>query len=153
MEPDIIFPVLPKTILVTDKTNIKYLSGFSGSSGYLILAGRSFNEGWLFTDARYHLVAKSVLPKSIRIIDSTAGFSEAWKKFLKKKRVARVGFEGGGMNYGFWKHLKKISRGTKLIDIGGALDEKRIIKKTILNCLLVKSLLSISSKSSFAILK
>lgn len=124
----IINSVLPKTILVTNKTNIRYLSGFSGTAGSLVIAGK---RGWLFTDARYHLVAKKVLPRGFSLIDVTAGFEKPWRDFLKKYRVKRLGVEGSSVSLRFWKRLKKISPKVKLVDIGDALDERRIVKKPL----------------------
>lgn len=119
--------MLPKTILVTNKTNIHYFSGFQGTAGWLVLNGK---RGWLFTDARYHLVAKSVLPREFSIIDTTDGFDKAWQDFLKKYRVQRLGIEGGSINLRFFKKLKKISLRVRLIDIGETLSEKRMKKRS-----------------------
>lgn len=117
--------MLPKTILVTSKTNIKYFSGFPGSAGSLVLRG---NKGFLLTDARYHLVAKRTIPSSFKIIDTTDGFEDAWKKFLKKYRVQKLGIEGKNLTLHKYKNLKKISSGVVLIDIDDALDKKRMVK-------------------------
>lgn len=119
--------VLPKTLLVTNRTNIRYFSGFSGSSGYLVLHGK---KGFLFTDARYHLVAKRVLPASYKLIDMTDGFEKPWKQFIKKFRVRKLGIEGGFLSLRFWNWLKKNSRGIALVDVGKKLDEQRIVKKS-----------------------
>lgn len=116
---------VPKMILVTGKTNIRYFSGFTGSKGYLVLRGRN---GFLFTDARYHLVARTQIPSSFGIIDITKGFSKAWRAFVEKYRIRRIGFEGENMNFGFWRRLKKISKPARLSDIGDALNKRRIVK-------------------------
>lgn len=117
---------LPKVLLITNKTNIRYFSGFSGTAGYLALSGK---RGWLFTDARYHLVAKAVLPRGFSLIDTTDGFEKPWQTFLKKHRVRRLGIEGGSVSLRFFKKLKKIS-GVKLADIGDQLSERRMVKKS-----------------------
>lgn len=118
--------MLPKIILVTNKTNIRYFSGFSGTSGYLVLRGK---RGFLFTDARYHLVAKRVLPRFYSIIDITSGFEKPWKEFQTKFRVKNIGIEGNAITLKFFKWFKKNSRGVKLQDIGSELDKRRIVKK------------------------
>lgn len=113
-------------ILVTNKTNIRYCSGFFGTAGWLVLRGK---RGWLFTDARYHLVAKAILPVGFRVIDMTDGFEKPWRAFLKKYRVRRLGIEGNDVSLRFFKHLKKISKGVRLVDVGAALSERRMVKK------------------------
>lgn len=117
--------MFPKTILVTNKTNIRYLSGFAGTTGYVVLHG---THGFLFTDARYHLLARRVLPSGFRLVDITDGFEHAWKTFLKKYRVKKVGIEGGAINFGFFKYLKRISKGIRLVDSGENIDCRRICK-------------------------
>lgn len=117
--------MLPGTILVTNKSNIRYFSNFAGTAGHVILhKGR----GFLFTDARYHLVAKAVLPPSYELIDTTDGFIEAWKMFLKHHKIRAVGFEGNDVTVHFFETLKKNSGGVKLIDVGDELSKKRMIK-------------------------
>lgn len=113
-------------ILVTNRTNIRYFSGFSGSAGYLVLQG---NKGFLFTDARYHLVAKNVLPKNFSVIDITGGFEKPWKEFLKKYSIKKMEFEGSDVTVKFLAWLKKNSKGVLWTDCGSNLNEKRIIKK------------------------
>lgn len=117
--------VLPKTILITNKTNILYLSGFSGS-GYLVIREE---KGFLFTDSRYKILAEKVIPERFKIIDTTDGFENAWKDFLKKYRIKRLGIEGNFVTLRFFKQLKKLSGKTKLIDIKDELDKKRMIKR------------------------
>lgn len=117
----------PQTILVTNKTNILYLSRFRGTAGYLVLHGK---KGFLLTDSRYHLVAKTVLPKNFRIVDITDGLEKSWKKFLKRNRIKKIGFEGNSINFHFWKWLKKIAPSVSLVDIGEKISRQRMIKKS-----------------------
>lgn len=116
----------PKTILVTNKTNIRYLCGFAGTLGYLVMR---WSRGYLFTDARYHLVAKKVLPRSFSLIDITGGFADAWVKFLKKYRVRQVGFEGADVSVRFLEFLKKKSPRVKFRDVVNEISKRRMIKK------------------------
>lgn len=116
--------MLPKTILVTNKTNILYLSGFSGS-GYLVLHGE---KGFLFTDGRYKILAENEV--NGEIIDTTDGFDDAWLNFLNKTHIRAVGIEGNYVTLKFFKQLKKLSGRVKLIDVKNELDKKRMVKKT-----------------------
>lgn len=131
--------MLPETILVTNKTNILYLSGFSGS-GYLVLHGKG---GFLFTDGRYRILAENevnggareggldqILPRGFKIIDTTAGFDDEWRNFLKKTHIRKIGIEGNVVTLRFFKQLKKLSRKVKLIDVKNELDKKRMVKKS-----------------------
>lgn len=130
--------MLPETILVTNKTNILYLSGFSGS-GYLVLHGE---KGFLFTDGRYRILAENevnggdregalgqTLPRRFKIIDTTNGFDDAWRNFLKKTHIRKIGIEGNFVTLRFFKQLEKLSGKTKLVDIKNELDKRRMVKK------------------------
>lgn len=103
-----------------------YLSDFRGSKGYLVMHGR---KGFLFTDARYHLVAKSQIPASFEIVDITKGLQKPWREFLKRHKVRKFGVEGNSITFAFFKKLRKISKGARLIDIKSSLDERRMVKK------------------------
>ncbi|PIQ78413.1 hypothetical protein COV82_00950 [Candidatus Peregrinibacteria bacterium CG11_big_fil_rev_8_21_14_0_20_46_8] len=123
---------LPRILLVTNKTNIKYISDFEGTNGYLALvrdAKGKLQRGVLFTDSRYHLIAKACLPAQIKLIDITGGFGKAWTDFVQREHVRSVGLDARDVSKRFWDMLQKFSgRGVKLIDIGNALDRERMIK-------------------------
>lgn len=116
----------PKAILVTNKTNIRYLANFSGTHAYLLLKGK---KGFLFTDSRYALEARNTVPWSYSIVEIDEGFSEGWKIFLKKNRLAEVGIESGAISLAFWKKLKKHSPSVRFVDVGNEIEGKRIVKK------------------------
>ena len=48
--------------LITNKSNIRYLSNFTGSSGFMLLTKK---KSYLFTDFRYIERAKNSLKKEI----------------------------------------------------------------------------------------
>lgn len=85
----------------------------------------------MFTDGRYRILAERVLPKGCKIIDTTAGFDDAWRDFLKKTHIHKIGIEGNFMTLRFFKQLKKLSRKVKLIDVKDELDKRRMIKRQL----------------------
>lgn len=88
------------------------------------------SRGFLFTDSRYHLAAKAVLPKSYSLINTTKGLEKTLEVFLKKYRIRKCGFEGNTVTVRFLQRLKKINRKIKWRDIGATIDRRRIIKKS-----------------------
>lgn len=90
----------------------------------------NFDSGFLFTDARYHLVAKASLKPGFKVIDITDSFENAWKIFIKGYKIKDLGIEGNYVSVRRFKSLKKISKNVKITDVGDELDEKRISKKT-----------------------
>ncbi len=88
-------------------------------------------KGFLFTDSRYRILAEKTLPRKFKIIDTTDGFEDEWKGFLKKHRVKKIGIEGNYVTLRFLKQLKKFSKEIKFIDVQNELDKKRIIKNRV----------------------
>jgi Xaa-Pro aminopeptidase len=60
--------------LVTDKKNIYYLSGFAGSSGYLLISAQG--ESYLFTDFRYEEYAAALNSQFVLRIQKGAPYAE-----------------------------------------------------------------------------
>lgn len=118
--------IAPTTIFVSNKTNIRFLSGFRGTAGYVVMIGK---KGFLFTDSRYHLVAKKVLPKTFELIDTTVGFSKVWREFMQKHRLKKMGIESDDITLSFFNKMRELSPGVELIAMGDEIKSKRMQKK------------------------
>ena len=130
---------IPQAILITNHSNITYLSGFTGSTGFMLLTK---NKAYLFTDSRYIERAKNTIKKKlpipprskIEIIDSTKMWKnpkilkENWQKLLKKHRIKILGVEESHLTVTKYKKFKKISTSIKLTDISGKTEKYREIK-------------------------
>ena len=107
--------------LVTDIKNIRYLSGFTGSSGYLAV-GRT--SACLLTDSRYTLQAEEETRGSgLRLkIYKRRGLEEAADRlssFLcsrvsSRGRPSKAGFEGNALSFDDFTRLKKSVKGANL---------------------------------------
>ncbi|MFC1615614.1 M24 family metallopeptidase [Patescibacteria group bacterium] len=99
--------------LITNKSNIKYLSNFSGSYGFMLITK---NKKYLFTDFRYIERAKNNIKKGIIIIDSTKMWKnsdllkEKWHKILKKHKIKLLGIEEDNLTISQFKKFRRISR-------------------------------------------
>ena len=79
-------------MLISAPENRRYLSGFTGSAGYLLL---SKGESVLITDSRYTEQATAQAP-GFRVIQSRGGWD--WLvELLKETDIKRVGFESQNM--------------------------------------------------------
>lgn len=115
-----------KNCLITSKSNIAYLSNFTGSSGFMLLTKTS---KYLFTDFRYIERAKNTIKKGIKIVELGKKPEEPWKKILKKHRIKKLGVEESQLTVARFKHFKKISGpGIKFSDISGEIERIREIK-------------------------
>ncbi|PJC36559.1 hypothetical protein CO046_05280 [Candidatus Peregrinibacteria bacterium CG_4_9_14_0_2_um_filter_53_11] len=115
----------PDTILVTDRSTIRSLCGFTGTAGFVVLHK---DKGYLFTDARYHLVARKVLPPSYTLIDLNKDFPKVWAAFLKKRAVSEIGYEGYDLTVEFLRSLRRRSKGVRFRDVGTLIRQRRIQK-------------------------
>ena len=108
-------------ILVSDNKNIKYLSGFSGSSGCLLITGR----GKIFcTDFRYEEQAKDEVKGFDIIIRKEEGFRTIIEK-AKSIGIRTLGFETT-MSYAFYKQL--LRKGLKIKSVNNLVEDMRKIK-------------------------
>jgi len=90
-------------LLITDLNNVRYLSGFIGSSGFLIITKK---HSIFVTDFRYQEQAKNEVKRfSIRI--ETAEKTDVIKRLVKKYKIQKLGFEDHSINYSTYKKLLK----------------------------------------------
>lgn len=114
-------------LLVSQPENRYYLSGFSGSSGYLFITGR---EAVLATDFRYLEQAKTEAP-DFRLVETKQDLS--WLAGLTGNRNKRLGFEEGyvtvAQHHQLGDALKKTRPGLELITSDGLVEQLRVIKE------------------------
>jgi Xaa-Pro aminopeptidase len=109
-------------LLITNKINITYLCGFTGSRGHLLITN---SKAILFTDSRYIERAKYTVPKWIEVRDVT---KETWQKTLRTFRISTIGFEGDHVTINQLKKFKHLSPRIKFKDISGEIESLRAIK-------------------------
>jgi Xaa-Pro aminopeptidase len=111
-------------LLVSFGPNLRYLSGFTGSNGnLLVLPGKSI----LFTDPRYQTQAPQETTCQVKIakgplvVDIMAA--------IKRLRVKRIGYEPALMTCEAFESLKaSLPMGASLEPISGAVEELRMVK-------------------------
>jgi Xaa-Pro aminopeptidase len=109
---------LEQPLLITNLTNVFYLTGFDTSNAALLV--RPGGEATLYTDFRYIEAARgvdgvdAVLTKRTLLTD------------VGERLDGTVQFEADVLPYGEWQRLK--SGGTKLVATAGIVDELRAVK-------------------------
>lgn len=113
------------SFLVTDGTNVSYLSGFAGHDSTLIITRGADH---FITDSRYIEEAR----RDIRGFDiRLAGAStfDTISAIAKKRRLKRLGFESMDLPYGVVKRLRRIlPSGCAAVDVRGAVEDLRAVK-------------------------
>ena len=113
-------------ILISFSPNLRYLSGFTGSNGnLLVLEDRAI----LFTDPRYDFQAREEVTCEVRIakgpllIDVVAA--------IRRLGARRIGYEPARMTCDFFESLKgHLPMKASLIAANGWIEELRMIKST-----------------------
>jgi len=116
-------------ILISQPQNRRYLSGFSGSAGFLLI---SKQEAVLATDFRYTEQATSQAPdyKIFQISGSLA----AWlPELIANLGGSNLGFEDGHVTFALHQQLsntlKETKSGLSLTPVGGLVESLRAIKE------------------------
>jgi Xaa-Pro aminopeptidase len=107
-----------QAMLVSEMTHVRYLTGFSGSSGLCVITPE---KHFFITDKRYEIQAPQEIDGFNIIIAKQQLFPiVAEKKLIPKK--GRIGFEDGYITVADMKNLKKLLPGRTFIP------EKKIIE-------------------------
>jgi len=77
-------------VVISDLTNVRYLSGFTGTSGMVVVTK---TDTWFLTDFRYKSQATQQVPGDFKIVIAECGLWPEAAKLLKRAKVLRVGFE------------------------------------------------------------
>nr|MCR5154053.1 aminopeptidase P family protein [Lachnospiraceae bacterium] len=84
-------------ILVSDGYNMRYISGFTGATGYLLITNKSKK---LFTDSRYTIAAMAQAQEfEVITVDGGRNYPKFLNEVLNDEKIANLGFEGGNLTY------------------------------------------------------
>ncbi|KUG22413.1 aminopeptidase ypdf (mp-, ma-, ms-, ap-, np- specific) [hydrocarbon metagenome] len=128
-------------LIFFDMNNIRYLTGFTGSDGALLINSDKTN---LLVDGRY-IAQASVETKGLRIMeyrDKIEGISQT----IKKNRLKRIGFEANLITLGMYNQLKNSIPEENLVALNGELKFLRAYKDKTEIALMAKAA-EISSSS------
>ena len=113
------------SLLVTNLTNIAYLTGFRGSAGVALFNSR---EGILWVDPRYTLQAQEEA-WGVDVIEERRGLHRAVGAWLKTNKVRRVGYEEAHLACADFSHLQQgASRRIKFLPVAGLVEQLRAVK-------------------------
>lgn len=112
------------SILVYSKENRRYLSGFTGSAGYLVIG---MKEAYFVTDFRYKEQAR-IQCEGYEIIIHNNNIPQTISELVSVSGITRLGIEEDFMTVSFFNELKKAVGNIELIGAKSILDNLRIIK-------------------------
>jgi Xaa-Pro aminopeptidase len=109
--------------LITSPVNVRYLTGFTGSSAALLLTR---GDAILATDGRYATQAEAQAPDVERLIDRECGLALAAR--AAKEKVRRLAFEEHQVTVEMHGRLTNAAGGTELVPLGHAVEQLRQVK-------------------------
>lgn len=111
-----------EALLVTRLVNVRYLTGFTGSNGQLLLAP----DAVFFTDSRYEEQARREVP-DLRTSVYGQRLVTAFADACREAGIGRVGFEAAAVTYETHGTLSSVE-GVELVPTGHAVEELRWAK-------------------------
>ena len=113
-------------VLVSDGYNMRYLSGFTGATGYLLITK---NSKTLFTDSRYTIAATMQAPDyTVVEVDAARDYCKVINQVLSAEGLVTLGFEANQVRYSTYQNLKERLEAKELVPLGGELADLRRIK-------------------------
>ncbi len=111
-------------ILITNRANVLYLSGFSGSDGVLLLTGK---RNYLVTDFRYVEQAAKEAPH-VSIIEHKMALINAVVSKVRRLKIKRLGIESKSISLDQFNELRGKTGGVRLIPAKDFIEELREVK-------------------------
>ncbi|MFQ5465842.1 MAG: M24 family metallopeptidase [Thermodesulfobacteriota bacterium] len=104
-------------LLVTGMSDIRYLTGFTGSSAFVVLGG---GRGVFLTDSRYAEQAKEEVrgPFRVSVYRNKSGV-EASATAAGRLGLKSLGFDGDNIRYNTYRALRRRLKGLRLINAAG----------------------------------
>ncbi len=113
-------------LLVTNFTNVTYLTGFTGDDSYLLLTPK---HQFVISDPRYTTQLEEECPKvDAHIRPPGQGMLTAVEKLCKQAKLKRLGIEGDSMTVSFRERLAAKLGHVELVTTCGAVEELRMCK-------------------------
>ena len=111
-------------ILVTRPENQRYLSGFTGGDGMLLITQ---TDALLLTDFRYYEQVAEEAP-DFQLVKLESQTPQVLKQVLRKHQVQTLGFESTDVSFARYQEWKKATRGVKWVPTQEAVESLRMVK-------------------------
>ena len=137
------------SLLITHLPNIRYITGFSGSSATVILTR---DANYFISDFRYKVQSKEEVNKDFKIIIYTQDSLDFLNTLIKKHKIKKIGFESHILNVNEYESLKKGFPQVKFVPVSGLI-ESIVIRKTETEISTLKRAVGITDKTFTKLLK
>ncbi|GBE57349.1 putative peptidase [bacterium BMS3Abin01] len=114
------------SLLVTYQPNVRYLTGFTGSCGCVLITRR---RRYFFSDFRYRdQAAKEVKDFAVNLV--RGGLLPGLCRFLRARRLklGTLGVESSRLSHSDFLLLRRLLKGVSIRDAGGIIEKQRQVK-------------------------
>lgn len=115
-----------EAFIVTHVPNVRYLTGFTGSNGQLVLTA---GAAVFVTDGRYVEQSSREVPDLERVVDVDRDTAAALADVCARLRISRAAFEAGGVTYELYEDLRSKAEGVELVPARGEVERLRWAKE------------------------
>ena len=113
-------------VIVAERESVYYLSGFRGSSGWLLVTPR---RAFLLTDFRYREQAEEEVVGGIRIVADYADPVQGAVAVCRQSRWQILEVEEAGFGFGDFRRLKSALKGCRLQPCPALAEQQRMVKE------------------------
>ncbi len=112
------------SLVVTSAPSVRYLSGFSGSNGVMLVES---GAATLFTDPRYQIQAAGEV--DCKIVVARGALLERLMAVVRRKRLRRLGFERNRISYQEFSTLRdNLAPNASVEPVAGMIEQLRGVK-------------------------
>lgn len=111
-------------LFVTYLPNVRYLTGFSGTSGAALITG---SAAIFFTDSRYRIQAEKEV-KGCRLMEQKGPLVLTAARIAGRRRIKKIGFESSHLTVKMYGQLKKSLPGVSCVPTEGLVEKLRTVK-------------------------
>ncbi|WP_379128774.1 M24 family metallopeptidase [Paenibacillus sp. sgz500958] len=111
-------------MLITSGINRRYLSGFTGSSGYILVTA---DDCYLLTDFRYMTQATNQAA-GLSIVEHGPKFIDTVRELLPKGGQGRIGFEQDDVTFSAYTAYAEALKPAELVGVSKAVENLRMFK-------------------------
>ncbi len=112
-------------ILITDKYNMHYFSGYTGGTGYVLVTSSNV---YILTDSRYTEQASLESKGSIIYDVGNRSYSRLIKTIIDEGNIKELGFENLNIGYNTFFQLNKVCEDINLISVDNKVSILRCVK-------------------------
>ncbi|KKO52091.1 M24 family metallopeptidase [Paenibacillus sp. DMB20] len=111
-------------MLVASPVNRRYLTGFTGSAGYVLITQA---QSYLLTDFRYMTQAPQQAA-GYKVVEHAAKVTDTVKELLASEGITALGFEQEHVTYAVFSAYTEQLKPVSLVPVSGMIEELRIFK-------------------------